>query len=383
MKLKRCVAALTIAMIGACSGEDGERGPIGPQGEPGPRGKRGQQGQLGPAGEVGARGDAGPQGTQGLAGPAGLQTATLTRMGFSLPGTAVYPEGIAADAEGNLFVGSVAQGSIFRLSLVDNSVLMPFDTEGLLGVVGVYAGDGVLWACHSSPTGADVAEIVGFDIVTGDELVRHRFPSIDATLTGRTGFCNDLTIDDAGNLYVTDSFGDGATNPRDERQSRILRVAVEDLLNDDSAEVWLQHSAFVVPGDAFGVNGIDANGSSSIFTVVNAGGILYEIAIDEDGSPGKMTEIVPSEKLDGGDGLRLVDPDTLFVIQQSKLTRVDLANGNAVRVLTGPALQSEFLTTFAVFAGTAWVVEGQLDHLIGMDPAPPLLPFRVLSVPLR
>jgi hypothetical protein len=48
--------------------------------------------------------------------------------------------------------------------------------------------------------------------------------------------------------------------------------------------------------------------------------------------------------------------------------------------LTPAALATEFLTTFAVYGSAAWVVEGQLDHLLGLDPDPPELPFRVVRV---
>jgi hypothetical protein len=33
-----------------------------------------------------------------------------------------------------------------------------------------------------------------------------------------------------------------------------------------------------------------------------------------------------------------------------------------------------------VYGSAAWVVEGQLDHLLGLDPDPPELPFRVVRV---
>jgi hypothetical protein len=258
---------------------------------------------------------------------------------------------------------------------------MPFDTTELEGIVGMIVHEGELWACHSSPVAAEpLAEIVGFDLETSEEIARHPFPSEDAELTRGSGFCNDLTFDADGNLYATDSFGDSATNPEDTRASRILRVAAADLATDGPAEVWLEHEEFAVPADAFGMNGIDADGSDRIFAVRSAGAIIFEIPIESDGSAGTPTPLMPSLPLDSGDGLKF-QGESILLVQQSTLTSVALADG-AVTMLSAAEFSTEFLTTFAVFGGAAWVVEGQLDHLLGIDENPPALPFRVLRVPL-
>ena len=39
-------------------------------------------------------------------------------------------------------------------------------------------------------------------------------------------------------------------------------------------------------------------------------------------------------------------------------------------------------TTFATFGARAWVAEGQLDHFLGVDAAPPELPFVLTRVDL-
>jgi sugar lactone lactonase YvrE len=362
-------------------GEPGEQGEDGEPGEPGEQGERGEQGEQGEEGEQGEPGEPGEPGPQGEPGADGLPSAVFTRDGFTLPGLAVYPEGIAVDADGNFYVGSVANGTIFRASLGDGSLSTPFATSGFEAIVGMVVHDGVLWLCHSSPSGAALAQVIAFDLATHAELVRHSFPSADAALTEGSGFCNDITFDANDNLYATDSFGDAATNPDDALESRIIRVAAADLMTPNSAEVWLAHEDFVVPAGAFGVNGIDADGSDRLFVVRATGGAIFEVPINSDGSAGDPSELATSEPLESGDGLKLLDADTLLLIQQSTLTQVELADG-AVTALSDPALSTEFLTTFALFGNSAWVVEGQLDHLLGGDPSPPDLPFRVLQIPL-
>jgi sugar lactone lactonase YvrE len=304
---------------------------------------------------------------------------SFSREGFTLPGVDFFPEGISVDEDGNFFVGSVATGAIVRASLGEGTLTMPFDTSDLVGVVGMIVHEGALFACHSSTT-MPVAEIVGFDLESGDELVRHPFPTEDDDLTQGSGFCNDLAFDADGNLYATDSFGDSATNPTATRQSRIIRVPADDVMTDGSAEVWLEHAGFMVTDTQFGLNGIDADGSDRIFVVRSQGGAIYEIPIESDGSAGEPAQLVTQVALASGDGLKF-QGDSLLVVQSSTLTRVALPGGE-VTTLTPPALATEFLTTFAVFGSAAWVVEGQLDHLLGLDPSPPELPFRVVRVPL-
>jgi sugar lactone lactonase YvrE len=302
---------------------------------------------------------------------------SFSREGFSLPGVEFFPEGISVDEDGNFFVGSVSTGSIVRASLGEGTLTMPFDTSDLVGVVGMLVHDGALWACHSS-TQMDLAEIVAFDLESGDELVRHPFPTEDADLEQGSGFCNDIAFDADGNLYATDTFGDSATNATAMRQSRIIRVPADDVMTEGSAEVWLEHASFNVADTAFGLNGIDADGSDRIFVVRSAGGQIFEVPIESDGSAGEPAPLTTSVALESGDGLKF-QGDSLLLVQSSTLTRVALPGG-AVTTLTPAALATEFLTTFAVYGSAAWVVEGQLDHLLGLDPDPPELPFRVVRV---
>lgn len=347
------VCAFVALLCAGCG--DGNEGPRGPEGPEGPRGPAGDQGSPGPS------------------------SAVFTREGFTIPGLDYFPEGIAVDDGGNFYVGSVAHGTITRASLFDGTLAMPFDTSGMQAAVGMLVHDGALWVCNSSPATGDIAEVVAFELETGEELVRHAFPS-DAGNEQGSGFCNDITFDTDGNLYATDSFGDAATNPDGARRSRIVRVPAADLMNAGSAEVWLEHDDFEVPSNAFGLNGLDADGASRLFVVRADGGRIFEIPIEADGAAGEPAAVATSDTLASGDGMKLWG-DSLLLVQSSTLTRVSLTDGE-VTLLTEPSLATEFLTTFALFGSAAWVVEGQLDHLLGFDQAPPELPFRVLRVSL-
>lgn len=78
LMLPTAVAALTLAALCACGGEQGPIGPQGIQGEPGPpgpEGAEGPQGPPGPQGDPGPAGATGPEGPEGPQGPPGSADA--------------------------------------------------------------------------------------------------------------------------------------------------------------------------------------------------------------------------------------------------------------------------------------------------------------------
>jgi sugar lactone lactonase YvrE len=201
-------------------------------------------------------------------------------------------------------------------------------------------------------------------------VARHPFP--DGAVV-----CNDLAQGADGSLYMTDSFG-----------ARILRVAGADRGGDSPAEIWLSDPSFVVPPGAFGLNGIAAV-DDHLYFVSYAKGTLHRVGVAADGAPVGLAEIELDRPLTSLDGIEAKGSRTLYVaenpvfdgIEHSDLVRIDLVGDRgtvqvAARYLDGP-------TTFARVGRNAWVAEGQLDHLFGIDPAPPLLPFRVVRAPLR
>lgn len=132
---------------------------------------------------------------------------------FTIPEPDFFPEGIAYDAENQaLFVGSVHKRKIVRIGISQNKV-EPFvesKQDGLMSVLGmkVDSKNHQLWAVSvADPTMQDYSEkedagknaVVQYD-VKGKTLL-HKYP-----LPGGTGhYLNDLALDAAGGVYVTDS----------------------------------------------------------------------------------------------------------------------------------------------------------------------------------
>jgi sugar lactone lactonase YvrE len=289
---------------------------------------------------------------------------------IELPGDDFYPEGVAADGAGALYVGSVATGAIVRAEPCGEvtSFVPRRSGRGTFGLF-VDTDASMLWACDIDPAFASPAALIGYDLATGAEAARHPFPA-DAVV------CNDIAQGADGSLYLTDSFG-----------ARILRVPGATRSDGRPAEVWLTHPSFAAAPGAFGLNGITVV-DERLFTASFANGSLHRVGIGADGAPIGPVEVALDRPLTGLDGLKAKGARTLFAVEnrlfseveQSDLIRIDLAGDRGavqviVRDLDAP-------TTFAATGRNAWIAEGQLDHLLGIDPTPPTLPFRVVRAPL-
>jgi sugar lactone lactonase YvrE len=302
--------------------------------------------------------DAAPEGDSGSGGDAGAGEFV------SLPGKAFYPEGITALGDGTLYVGSVSEGTIVRVPPgASEPVEEPFaemTENGLLNTVGLLADEnsGTLWVCSSDLMGTKLFPpgVKGFDLATGEAAGSFDFPG--------GGFCNDLALDSAGNLYATDSEG-----------TRILRLPA----GGKALEVWVEDERF--GGALFNLNGIEVDGDA-VYTVHSGTGQLFQIPIGRDGAPGKVTEVALAKPLESPDGLRLESSGTLLVVEGvGRLTRIAL--GGKAPEVTVVAEGLDAPTTATVVGGDAWVVEGQLDHLLDPKQGAPELPFKVVRVPLQ
>ena len=131
-------SALSLLLLAACTGPQGEQGPPGPQG---PAGPAGEAGPAGPAGLRGPGGEPGIRGPQGLQGPPGVPGD---------PGPAgeagmAYASIVASEPVLYLDGSLEVWGSGFQPS---ESIEVYFDVEtGLQIIVGfVEAGPGGAWA---------------------------------------------------------------------------------------------------------------------------------------------------------------------------------------------------------------------------------------------
>lgn len=287
------------------------------------------------------------------------QNPTLAAQIYTLPGEAVYPEGVAYDpSTGDFYVGSTQSGTVYRGNVRDGprelEVFLPGGMDGRTSVTGMKVADGRLFIA-----GRNTGRAFVYETASG-ELIR-----VLATPRSQRTLLNDVTVtDDAA--YFTDSF-----RPILFRAS-ITERGVGELMS------WLDLRETVIPqGTGFNLNGIAATGDGCyLLTVHFDTGRLYRI----DTRTREVVEVnLGGTRLTTGDGLWLEDT-TLYVVRETPASVVtvelsgDLASGEPTATLTHPSFSLP--TTLAKADDRLLIVNSQLDG------TPPELPFSVTSLPL-
>lgn len=223
-----------------------------------------------------------------------------------------FPEGIAVSRGGNMFVGSVARGDIYTVPAGETEAKL-FLPAGVLqnSAIGltVSTDSRTLWVCDTNatppmgelPTGT----VVGIGLADGEVKARHE---LEASASG--AFCNDLVMSPDGALWVTESFG-----------GRLFRIDADDLLDDNSADIWLEDPELAgVAGSPFGVNGIALLGGR-IFVVNSTFGTLISIDASLDAPDANDITVIALTERD--EGVPLANPDGVTALNERELLIVE------------------------------------------------------------
>jgi sugar lactone lactonase YvrE len=302
-----------------------------------------------------------------------VEAATQKVESIAIPGTKAFPESITSTSDGVLFVGRVGDGGIVRVKprTAESTVFVQPGASGSRSILGVFADEAssTLWACSNdlsalggSAAGSDTwSALKSFDLNTGD--AKH-----SVTLPSSHAFCNDITVDGKGSVYVTDS-----ANPT------ILKLSA----GATTFDVFAQDSAFSPPQSGAGLDGIAFGSDGNLYVTTYTVGELFRVEV-KDGRAGRVTKLTGNRHLQLPDALRALGNNSFLVIEGSgRLDRV-VIRGDAFAVTP---IHDGFVTPTSVarIGTTAWVSEGQLAFFF--DPSKkslsPSLPFRIYAVPLR
>jgi sugar lactone lactonase YvrE len=308
-------------------------------------------------------------------------TVGAGRTNISITTPRFFPEGVTVDTAGNFYVGSMDLGSIQKVA-AGTTTPAPFiaaGTNGLVSVIGLYAhtASNTLWVCSSDAgngqlKGSAPVALKAFNLTSGAARASYEWPAPTTTTPVYSptvhGFCNDITMDAAGNVYATDSW-----------YPRILRLAA----GGTALTQWVTSPIF--PQTQWHLNGIDIDpAGANLYVVENHPGALYRVAIATNGAAGTVTAITTQRPVFGPDGLKVINPTTLAIAEGSGgMAIVDLT-GNTGRVRS-VSTGFDGVATFALWAGAAWLVENQGDHFWSpTDPNGPTAtkPFRLVETPL-
>ena len=342
--ISRVLASIALASVVSC-GANGSDGRTGVQGLPGPAGTNGSNG------------------TDGINGTNGTSGADI-----ALPGPTFYPESLTALSDGTLFIGSLGLGQIWKQ--VPNAQVPTKFVDGQKQINGLLADQAgnLLYACVTDPTvmPSKVA-VKAFGLTDGLEKAKYDLPD--------GAKCNDMVLDKAGNLFVTDS--SGKIFQRTQAGTTLTLWASGGVLNPMNA-------------GGFGVDGIVYDGSAYLFLNNFETGKLFRFEIKMDGTVGTVDEIAVTPPLTGPDGMRALDATTLVVAENiigapGKLSRLVINNAAKTAAKTVLSNRLDGPTSVVKVGMVYWITEGQLEELFIPSPMSPRLspdlPFLVRRLP--
>jgi hypothetical protein len=288
-----------------------------------------------------------------------------------IPGENITPESLTSLKDGTVIIGSVQARAIWRAapgSATAEAWIQP-GTDGMQGVFGVFADEstGTLYACSGSfgapPSNGPPpppSALHTFDLASG--APKGKYPLPDAG-----GFCNDIAVDAAGNVYVTDT---------------------QNMLVDRLAKGGTKLENWAGKDGSLGAKGGVLDGIAVLGdrVLVNAlvASKLYAVPIGADGSAGKAVEIKTDRTVERPDGMRSFGAKDLLVAEgggAGRLTRVTI-DGDAGKVATVKEGFPDGPVAVTVVGTTAYVLEGQLSRIMAPPGTalPPPKPYKATGV---
>src|SRR6266481_1309027 len=210
-----------------------------------------------------------------------LPTVAQPLRAIAVPAKHAFPENITSTLDGTLYIGRLGEGGIVRADPRTGaaSLYVAPGTFGSRSITGVFADDAsnTLWACSNdlsalggTTSGRDHGSALkSFDLKTG--IAKRTVP-----LPGAHPFCNDITVDSGGAVYVTDSAG-----------PNVLRLRP----GASAFEVFASSPQFLPPSSGgAGLDGISFGGDGNLYVTTYAAGALFRVDV-ENGKAGRVTKL--------------------------------------------------------------------------------------------
>lgn len=275
------------------------------------------------------------------------------RIEFEAPGS--YPEGIAYSKATNLYyvssarlgtVGSVTPDGKYSELLSDKTLKSTYglkvhpDGKRLF----VCAGD-ANYSIYSTPaTKKKEARLISIDLKSGRKLA-------DIDLSGLIPgehFPNDLTFDDRGNIYVTDSYA-----------SAVYKV-------DASGKASVFAKGKLLESAGMGPNGIVCHPTGYLIVANNGKGCLVKIPLS---NPSQAVKVNIDRFFPGADGMLLNDNNTLTLVQNggvNKIFRIQtMDDWSSGKVVESTLSEDRFAypSTATLSGNDTWVMNANFSEL--------------------
>ncbi|HHC78728.1 MAG TPA: hypothetical protein ENK46_02510 [Flavobacteriia bacterium] len=280
----------------------------------------------------------------------------------------LYPEGLVYDHKTESFyTTSVAQGKIVKVTK-DGKVTVFADDKDLVSTIGleIDVKRNRLIVCNSDPgassksseaTKGKLATVVFYNLKTGK---REKYIDLAAIAPQGGHLANDVTIDDNGNLYITDSFS----------------PIIYKISNKGKATILINDERLAAPAGTFGLNGLVYHPDGFLIVAIYNGGKLFKIPLNK---PSDLKEIGLGDKpFPTIDGVLLLDDNTIALVCNN-LSGADFpsavykvnTNNNWVSANTIAVFKTgnTFPTTLTKAGNDVFVVYAKLQMLFGGKPA--------------
>jgi len=219
-------------------------------------------------------------------------------------------------------------------------------------------GDPGAGSKSSDKTRGRLAALAVFDLSTKKEIAYYDLGSLDK---GHGHLANDVTIDNNGNIYVTDSFS-----------PNIYKID-----SHGKASIWISANVWQVKPGQFGLNGIVYHPSGFIIVAHYQTKSLYKIDIN---NPKNIESIkITHNILNAIDGMLLLDDTTLLVVSNNisgakegngiyKLTSAD--NFKSSKLVADMQVDTSFPTTLTKVQSSAYFIQSHLLELFSGNKHP-------------
>lgn len=301
--------------------------------------------------------------------PAALVSADVSRV--SLGGQvlesvmvhqpALYPEGIEYDAHYDRFLlSSIREGTVYEV--LNTGTVRPFIQDSrLVSTTGIHVDEkrnrilvpnsdyGA--SLHSTSETLDQLAGLGiYDLSSGDLIT---YVELDTLRPGAAHFANDITVDAAGNAYISDS----------------LSPILYKVTPNGEASIFLEDDRFV--GNGFNLNGIVYHPDGYLIVAKKSEGVLFKVPID---NPTAFSEIQVGRDFIGTDGLILASNNELIVITNQAGGTVSNEvfalrsdnNWQSAMVTDNYRSDNDYPSTGTIRNGKIYVIKGQL-HIYEPD----------------
>lgn len=286
-------------------------------------------------------------------------TAQTQRIVFQAP--VLYPEGVTYDAGSKMFfvssvktgtVGSVDEAGNYKELYKDPSLKSSYGLK-------VDAKNNRLLVCisdanysmYSTPaTFKKMARLIALDLTTGAKKM-----DVNLAITPGKHFANDMAMDDAGNIYITDSFS-----------PNVYKV-------DASGKASVFATSPLFKSEDVGLNGILYSPQGYLLVAHNTAGTLHKIDVK---NPKNITTVKMKMLFPGADGMAWLSPNMLTLVQNkgaNKLYQISSAdNWASAEVKGATATEDRFQhpTTVTVKDGQAWAVNSKFNELTDSSTGP-------------